>query len=158
MGGFAHDASPFFLPSRVGLSAKKLCGGADPILYRGRPCRSWVIYYTCMIASVSGTIQAKGDRFLIVETGGIGYRVFVTPTLLAEIAQGSAVTLFTHHHVAETIQELYGFLREAEVEFFRLLLSISNVGPKTALNVMSVATLDELKSAIQHGDPTLLTK
>ena len=66
MGGFAHDASPFFLPSRVGLSAKKLCGGADPILYRGRPCRSWVIYYTCMIASVSGTIQAKGDRFLIV--------------------------------------------------------------------------------------------
>ncbi len=111
-----------------------------------------------MIASIAGTITTKGDRFLIVETGGIGYRVAVTPALIASVKTGAAVTLYTHHHIAENVQELYGFLSVHDVAFFEQLLSISSVGPKTALNVMGIATIDEIKSAIQHGDPTLLTK
>ncbi|MFH1171880.1 MAG: Holliday junction branch migration protein RuvA [bacterium] len=111
-----------------------------------------------MIASLRGTIQAKGDRFLIVETGDVGYQVYAIATLIASAKKGESIRLFTHHHVAENAQDLFGFLEEKEVTFFELLLSISSVGPKTALNVMSVATIDELQSAIQHGDPTLLTK
>jgi Holliday junction DNA helicase RuvA len=111
-----------------------------------------------MIASLTGVIQAKGDRFVIIETQGIGYRVFVTPAMLAEAKKGSTITLFTHHHVAESADDLFGFSAVNEVSFFELLLSISNVGPKTALAVMGIATLDELQSAIQHGDPTILTK
>lgn len=111
-----------------------------------------------MIASITGTIRAKGDRFLVVATGGIGYRVFVTPALVASAVGGVNITLFTYHHVSETANDLYGFLTTREVGFFELLISISNVGPKTALNVMGVASLDELEAAIQHGDATILTK
>ena len=111
-----------------------------------------------MIASITGTIQAKGNRFLIVENGGLGYQVFVTPAVLSTAKTGDAITLFTYHHVSDLAQDLYGFLSTNDVAFYELLLSISNVGPKTALNVMSVGTIDELKTAIQHGDPTLLTK
>lgn len=111
-----------------------------------------------MIASISGTIQAKGDRFVILENGGVGYRVFVTPAVLAEAKRGGQLTLFTYHHVAENANDLFGFPTTKEVAFYELLQTISSIGPKTALAVMSVATLDELASAIQHGDPTLLTK
>lgn len=111
-----------------------------------------------MIASIHGIVQAKGDRFLIVENGGLGYQVFVTPTVLATAKTGDTITLFTYHHVSEGAQDLYGFPSVIDVTFYELLLSISSVGPKTALNVMSIATIDELKTAIQHGDPTLLTK
>lgn len=111
-----------------------------------------------MIASLTGIIQAKGDRFLVVETGGLGYRVYVTTTVLSGATVKSHITLFTYHHVSETANDLYGFPTLPEVAFYELLQTISNVGPKTALGVMNVSTIDELKSAIQHGDPTVLTK
>lgn len=111
-----------------------------------------------MIASITGTIQAKGDRFLILETGGIGYQVYTSGAVLADAKTGVTVTYYTYHHISETADELYGFPELAAVTFFELLLSISQVGPKTALNVMSVASLDELRTAILHGDPSLLTK
>lgn len=111
-----------------------------------------------MIALITGTIQAKGDRFLIVENGGLGYQVFVTPAVLATAKKGESITLYTYHHISENAQDLYGFLTADDVSFFELLLTISSVGPKTALNVMGIATMNELKSAIQHGDPTILTK
>ncbi|MBI4415077.1 MAG: Holliday junction branch migration protein RuvA [Candidatus Kerfeldbacteria bacterium] len=111
-----------------------------------------------MIASLAGIVAAKGDRFLVVETGGLGYRVFVTVATLAETQLKTSVHLFTHHHVAENVMELYGFRTNGEVRFFELLLGISGVGPKTALNVLSVATLDELRQAIHGSDATLLTK
>lgn len=111
-----------------------------------------------MIASIRGIIQGVGDRFLIVETGGIGYQVYVIPAVRSQSNTGAEILLFTHHHVTETADELYGFLTMEGVAFYEQLLSISNVGPKTALNVMSVATIEELTVAIQKGDPSLLTK
>lgn len=111
-----------------------------------------------MIASISGTVAAKGDRFLVLETGGVGYRVYTTIATLADTPLKGTIHLFTHHHVAENVMELYGFTTNEEVHFFELLLGISGVGPKTALNVLSIATLDELRQAIQSGDATLLTK
>lgn len=111
-----------------------------------------------MIASLSGTVAAKGDRFLVIETGGVGYRVFVNVATLADTQRNRPIHLFTHHHIAENVMELYGFQTSEEVRFFELLIGISGVGPKTALNVLSIATLDELRQAIHSGDATLLTK
>lgn len=111
-----------------------------------------------MIASISGTIAAKGDRFLVVETGGIGYRVFVGITTLGSMLEGGNIKLFTYHHVSETANDLFGFPTLEEVGFFEMLLSVSGIGPKTALNVMNIARLEELKTAIAKNDATLLTK
>jgi Holliday junction DNA helicase RuvA len=111
-----------------------------------------------MIASIRGTVQAVGERFVILENGGVGYRVHVTPHVASRAHIGEERVFFTYHQVAETTQELFGFPSLKEVSFFELLLTIASVGPKTALSVMSVATLDELTNAIQAGDPTILTK
>lgn len=111
-----------------------------------------------MIASISGTITAKGDRFLVVETGGLGYQVYATLSTLGKQKEGDTATFFTHHHVSETANDLYGFVTMEEVGFFDALLGISGIGPKTALNVMSVARLEELKNAIRNNDATILTK
>lgn len=111
-----------------------------------------------MIASVSGTIAAKGDRFLIVTAGGIGFRVFVTPLTLRAHKVGMDATFFTYHHVSENAMDLFGFSTVEETAFFELLLTVSGIGPKTALNVMSIATMSELAEAIGKSDATLLTK
>lgn len=111
-----------------------------------------------MIASLAGTVAAKGDRFLVLETGGLGYRVYVTGDTLRAVQEGSTLRLFTYHHVAEQADDLFGFPSLADVEFFEALLGIAGVGPKTALGVMSVAKLSELQSAIQSKDATILTK
>lgn len=111
-----------------------------------------------MIASIIGSIRAKGSRFVVVETGGIGYKVFVTMQALPGLKVGSQAKFSTYQHVSENALELYGFLQFEETEFFESLLTVSGVGPKTALNVMSVASLDELREAIVQADSTLLTK
>ncbi len=110
-----------------------------------------------MIASISGTITAKGDRFLVIETGGLGYQVFVTTATLGSAQEGENVKLFTYHHVSETASDLFGFPTLADVEFFEMLLGISGIGPRTALAVMNVAKLPDLKTAILKNDASLLT-
>lgn len=111
-----------------------------------------------MIVSITGTITAKGDRFLVVETGGIGYQVYATLSTLGKYKEGDPAAFFTYHHVSETANDLYGFVTMEEVGFFDALLGISGIGPKTALNVMSVARLEELKNAIRNNDAMILTK
>lgn len=111
-----------------------------------------------MIASISGTITTKGDRFLIVETGGLGYQVYATLSTLGKYKEGDTAVFFTYHHVSETANDLYGFVTMEEVGFYDALLGISGIGPKTALNVMSVSRLEELKEAIRNNDATILTK
>ena len=115
------------------------------------------VYYISMIASISGTILAKGDRFLVIETGGLGYRVFATTAMLDSAQDDGNIKLFTYHHVSETASDLFGFPTLTEVEFFEMLLSVSGIGPRTALSVMNVARLPDLKTAILKNDASLLT-
>lgn len=110
-----------------------------------------------MIASLSGTVAAKGDRFLVIETGGIGYQVFVTTATLGFAPESGSIKLFTYHHVGENADDLFGFPTLPEVEFFEMLLGVSGIGPKTALAVMNVAKLPDLKTAILKNDAALLT-
>ena len=111
-----------------------------------------------MLAFIHGTIKAKGQGFVIVETGGLGYQVFVNAALYAELSLGDAADIYLHHHVREDADELYGFQHFAALEFFKLLIGISGVGPKSAQGVLAMANLDELKASIAAGDPSLLNK
>lgn len=112
-----------------------------------------------MIAHLSGTIQFRGTKFLIVDVGGVGYKVTTSlETLKSAGEQGAKISLFTYLYVRETAMELYGFNSIAELEFFEMLIGISGIGPKSAVGVLSVAPIDSLKRAIASGESSYLTK
>ncbi len=112
-----------------------------------------------MISCLEGKVILKGERFVIIETGGVGYRIFVGPTVFDKLKKNNdRIKLWTHLHLREDSVELYGFLEYAELEFFETLIQISGVGPKSALGVLNVAPLDTLKHAIASGEISYLTK
>jgi Holliday junction DNA helicase RuvA len=111
-----------------------------------------------MLAYISGKILQKGKGYLIVENGQIGYQVFVAAGVWTDVNRGDTAAFYLHHNVKEDAQDLYGFKTFAELEFFKLLISISGVGPKSALGVLALASVDELKASIAQGDPSLLDK
>lgn len=111
-----------------------------------------------MIALIEGTIELRGDRFLVIQTGGVGYKVYVPPETLRIISPNGVIRLWTHTHVREDSMELYGFLHYAEMDFFETLISVSGVGPKSALGILGVAPIDTLKRAIAAGETVYLTK
>jgi Holliday junction DNA helicase RuvA len=111
-----------------------------------------------MIAFLRGTILNKHKNYLIVEVANVGYQVFVNQSLFAEFVAGQPVELYTHQYIKEDALDLYGFKNLEELEMFELLLSISGVGPKSALGILSVAKTEELKVTIARGDSSILTK
>ncbi len=113
-----------------------------------------------MIAHLSGTILFRGIKYVIIDVGGVGYKLFTSFETLKTLPTkvGEPAKLFTHLHVRETALELYGFATMAELEFFEMLIGISGIGPKSALGILSVSPLDSLKRAIASGEITYLTK
>jgi holliday junction DNA helicase RuvA len=111
-----------------------------------------------MIGSIKGNIQHKGSNYILVEAQGVGYKVFVTPIHLASMKIGTDISLFTHTYVREDQITLYGFQTIEELEFFELLLTVSGVGPKSALGIMSLSSLEMIKSAIASGDAGVFKK
>jgi Holliday junction DNA helicase RuvA len=112
-----------------------------------------------MIYSVAGTLASKSDKFVIVEAGGFGLKIFMRARSIAALpVEGMHAKLFTHFQVREDGMDLYGFTSEEERGYFELLISVSGVGPKSALSILDVASLDELAAAIKEGRPDLLTR
>ncbi len=111
-----------------------------------------------MISCLEGKVIFKGERFVVVDTNGIGYRVFCVPDVLRKAKKEETIKLWTHLHVKEDAMELYGFLEYAELNFFETLIQISGIGPKSALGVLAVAPLDTLKQAIASGETSYLTQ
>ncbi len=112
-----------------------------------------------MIGSIKGKIILKTDKFLIVETAGVGYKISVSPDVLSKTKTTSGdILLWIHTHVREDILDLYGFLDKQELEFFEMLINISGIGPKGALSILSIASIGTLKKAISTSDITYLTK
>lgn len=112
-----------------------------------------------MIAFVRGElVSADADR-VVVETGGVGYNILVPQSLLQELPRiGQEVKLYTHFQVREDAMQLFGFLRQDDLEVFRLLLGVSGVGPKVALAVLGTLTPDELRMAVLAGDDKAIAK
>jgi holliday junction DNA helicase RuvA len=122
-----------------------------------------------MISRLTGTVIHTDLRYLIVdvgtETGSVGYKVFATGETIAStmgIGQSkpgaSKVTLWTYLAVRDDALDLYGFASLAELRFFELLLTVSGIGPKTALGILNIATVSNLATAIQTSDASHLTK
>jgi holliday junction DNA helicase RuvA len=111
-----------------------------------------------MISYLEGRIKIIREKYLILMVGGIGYKIFAPAILLEGLKDNEEIAIYTHDYVREDSRDLYGFRSPAELEMFELLLSISGIGPKSALGIMGVATLADLMETIVSGDPVLLTK
>jgi Holliday junction DNA helicase RuvA len=111
-----------------------------------------------MIARIEGTIIHKTDKFLVVDVAGIGYKVFVTSDTISSLEQGTPGAFWTYTAVRENSLDLYGFSTIDEMSFFELLLDVSGIGPKSALAILTVASIDTLKKAIATGDTSYLNK
>ncbi|HEX2916004.1 MAG TPA: Holliday junction branch migration protein RuvA [Chloroflexia bacterium] len=112
-----------------------------------------------MIVAVRGKLEWMGPDSVIVEVHGISYRLFVPSTLLDELGEvGSEVRLQTHLYVREDQMTLYGFKDQDQLALFELLMGVSGVGPRAALNVLSKAAADAIHLAIAQGDVDFLKK
>ena len=128
-----------------------------------------------MISYLEGKIEYLGDKFVILNTGGIGYKVNIVPKLLNSIAESktlvkgrsaeqseeqSPVKLLIHSqlNMREGTFDLYGFQDREGLELFNLLISVSGIGPKNALNIMSSVEPKHLKAAVVNNDPEYLKK
>ena len=112
-----------------------------------------------MISYVRGVLDYKEPNLVIVDINGIGYEVFVPLSTYQKLpAVGGQVKLHTYHHVREDAMQLYGFLSSEEKEVFELVLSISGVGTKVALSILSFISVNEFRRAIAQGDMKTLTK
>ncbi|HEV8698287.1 MAG TPA: Holliday junction branch migration protein RuvA [Candidatus Limnocylindrales bacterium] len=109
-----------------------------------------------MIASVEGVVAAISADWLVIEVGGIGYRVFAAPAVIAAAPAGGTLKLHTYHLVREDQQALYGFRTPEELGFFNLLLTVTGVGPKVALAIVGSRPPADLQLAIMTGDQAVL--
>ena len=103
-----------------------------------------------MIARLRGTFVARSENGLVIDVGGVGYLVAATPRVRAVI--GEETTVETYLHVREDALQLYGFATTDERALFELLLSVSGIGPKVALAIVSASPSDELRRAIALAD------
>ena len=110
-----------------------------------------------MIAFIEGRIASISADSAVVQAGGVGYRVFCGPGTLSGMRDGEEVRLHTHHLVREDVQSLYGFRSTEELGFFELLTTVTGVGPKVALAIVSSRPVADLQLAILQGDEGVLT-
>lgn len=111
-----------------------------------------------MFASIIGKVSAIQGNSVIVENNGIGYKIFVTSHLLGALAGESEVRLFLYTYVREDTLALYGFLESADLDMFEMLISVSGIGPRAALGILSIADAKTIRMAISREDPSILTR
>ena len=111
-----------------------------------------------MIASLAGNIRHKELNSITVDVGGVGYRVAVTTETALEAKVGSPISIWTHLVVRETALELFGFLDKETLEIFELLITISGIGPKSALGILNIVSPATLRQAVASEDTTYLTR
>lgn len=106
-----------------------------------------------MIYNVKGILTYTDTNFAVVECGGVGFKCFVSLTTLRDLTSiGSEVNLFTHLSVREDAMDLFGFSTNAELDAFKLLITVNGIGPKAAMAILSVLPPDRLSVAISGGD------
>ena len=112
-----------------------------------------------MIGYLEGELIKKYDRRCILKCGSLGYRIFMTNSTLNKLQENTdTVKVFTYPHIREDIQELYGFLRPDELELFEMLITVSGVGPKSALTLVDEVPFEMLVAAITRGEEGILRR
>lgn len=109
-----------------------------------------------MIAFLRGTVIGKEQQSIVVSVCDIGYRVFVTEASNRAMRIDDEVALHIHHHVREQGIELYGFALRDDIAVFEQLISISGIGPKSALSILTVCSAEKLRRAVDKGDAQVL--
>ena len=112
-----------------------------------------------MIYSLTGELTYIGDQFLVVECGGVGFKCFTSVATAANAGRiGDQIRLYTYLSVKEDALDLYGFKTENELRAFKLLISVSGVGPKAAVSILSEMSADKLSLAVAAGDTKAITR
>lgn len=111
-----------------------------------------------MIGTLSGTIRHTDINMVIVDVNGVGYKVFTNADAALAVTPGEPAFFWTYLAVRETALDLYGFAEKETLELFELLITVSGIGPKTALGILNIATPGQLRQAIASEDPSLLVK
>ena len=111
-----------------------------------------------MISMLHGTIAELAGNHAVIDIGGLGYKVFMTADAIHGLKSGAQIKLWTHQAVREDALDLYGFTAKKERDFFELLIGISGIGPKSALNVLSLVSVDTLANSVRTGSVAHLVK
>ena len=110
-----------------------------------------------MIDQISGKIISINDNYVVLEVGGLGIKVNISANFASKLVNEDLITLVTYLNVREDALDLYGFKNDSERNLFLMLISISGIGPKLAVSILSGVELEELKSNILSGDIKSLT-
>jgi len=112
-----------------------------------------------MYAYIKGSLEEKLKDSIVVETGGIGYKIYVSEQTMDKLGElGEKVKIYTHYHVREDNISLYGFLSNEELKMFELLIQVSGIGAKTAIVMLSNISPSEFAIAVISNDIKTLTK
>lgn len=112
-----------------------------------------------MYSYIKGTLEEIGEDYLVVEAGGVGYKIFTAGQTFASLpARGTDVKVYTYLLVREDAMILYGFLEKDDLAVFQMLLGVSGIGPKGALAILSVMTTDDLRFAVLGDDAKAIAK
>jgi len=111
-----------------------------------------------MIAHVVGTVAEKFNNSVIIDVNGVGYEVSVALGDYERALLGEQIKFYTHHHIREQSQELFGFSTLAAKKLFELLITVQGVGPKAALAILSLGDSEVVRNAIANSDATFVTK
>ena len=115
-----------------------------------------------MINRLKGPVVHADKKYVIIDVAGVGYKVYATTETIARLSHkdtaATDIVVWTYLAVRENALDLYGFTSPIDLTFFELLLTVSGIGPKTALGILNVSSVEELDSAIQSGDTSSLTK
>lgn len=111
-----------------------------------------------MIASVRGTVEASGADYVIIVANGVGYQIFTTSTVATSAVEGSDLHLHTVLIVREDAMTLFGFPSLHERDLFNLITSVSGIGPRLGLAILSHLSIDRLRQAVLNKQPELLTR
>lgn len=112
-----------------------------------------------MIYNLKGRLSVSDMNFIVVECGGVGFKCFTTLNTIRQLPKiGGEVNVFTHLAVREDAMDLYGFASKDELDAFKLLITVSGIGPKAAASILSELTPDRLAVCIASGDAKSITK
>lgn len=112
-----------------------------------------------MLYNLKGTLTVSDVNFIVVECGGVGFKCFTTLNTVKQIGKtGDTVNVYTYLAVREDAMDLYGFSSLAELDAFKLLITVSGIGPKAAVSILSELSPDKLAVCIASGDAKAITK
>lgn len=110
-----------------------------------------------MIGLLKGILILRNDPYVVIDVHGVGYKVCASPDFLSKYHSGDSVTIFIHTHVREDALELFGFVDQAHLELFELLIGVNGIGPKTAIGVFGIGNKEQIIQAIRKADVDFFT-